>query len=123
MPIDIVKLSEMTLAVARGYEDAWHRFFDEAGWRPSSDLNLVEFENRALATEFAIAGHGVALSDIISTGDEIRSGQLTLLSKVHLRPETGAFLVFPKARASDDRLRTISDWLQGLFAALPVPES
>lgn len=122
LPIQCDRIAKMTLATAKGYQHAWYQFFDCAGYRPSSDLNFVEFENRALATEFAMAGHGVALPDIITTADEINSGQLTLLSKVRLRPETGAFLVFHKARISDDNLRTISEWLRGLFAALPVPE-
>lgn len=122
LPIDMKQLAKLPLAVAKGYESAWYQFFSEAGWTPPPNLNFIEFENRALATEFAIAGHGVALPDIISTNDEFRSGKLLLLSDVCLSPETGAFLVSSESRASDAKMKIIAEWLRGLFAALPVPE-
>ena len=82
---------------------------------------IVEFENRAVATEFAIAGHGVALSDIVVTGDEVRSGQLTLISDTRIRPETGAYLVFSSAREGDEQLNAIAKWLRDAFRSLQVP--
>ena len=88
-----------------------------AGAAKSEDLKFVEFENRALASEFAMAGNGVCLPDLLAMQLELRSGQLIRMHDYCLELETGNHLVFPETHYPDPRLMAFSSWLEQLFSA------
>lgn len=108
LPLSPQRISEMKLATARGFEDSWRLWLAEAGCadcRPE----FVEFENRALATEYALAGHGACLPDLRVMRLELESGQLVRLHPLDLTLASGIHLAYPQTPHADPRLRLFAE--------------
>lgn len=120
LPLTPAEISELPLAAARGYEHVWQDWFDLVGYRPKKEPEIILFENRAVATEFAMAGNGVSLSDVQVNRNDILDGRMLRLHPGAVRQETGAHLVFPEGPLPDPRLERIAEWMRQSFAAIPI---
>ncbi len=117
LPLSPEQISRMDLAVGRGQEDGWYAWFSAAGIE-NRELRFTLFENRALATEFALAGNGVTLPNLPMVQSELHSGQLVRLHPQTVTLESGVHLVFPETQYPDPRVQVVADWIRGVIAAL-----
>jgi DNA-binding transcriptional LysR family regulator len=120
LPLTPEEIAELPLTAARGYEHVWVDWFDAVGQPELKPDNIMIFDNRALATEFAGTGNGVSLSDVPTDHDDLKAGRLVRLHPKAIQQDTGAHLVFPDGPFTDPRLERIADWMHDCFAALPV---
>ncbi len=117
LPLSPDEISRMDLSVAHGQEEGWYSWFAKAGIE-NCELRFTRFENRALATEFALAGNGVTLPNLPMVRNELRSGQLVRLHPQAVTLESGVHLVFPETQYPDPRLQLVADWIKDIISAL-----
>jgi LysR family glycine cleavage system transcriptional activator len=117
LPLSPDAIAGMDLAVARGQEDGWFAWFASTGIE-TRELPFIHFENRVLATEFALSGNGVTLPNLPMVGKELRSGQLVRLHPQEITLESGVHLAFPETQYHDPRLQAVADWIRNAIAAL-----
>ena len=120
LPLTPQEISQLPLTAARGYEHVWGDWFETVGHPELKPDNIMIFDNRALATEFAGTGNGVSLSDAPVDHDDIKAGRLLCLHPTAIRQDTGAHLVFPESPFEDPRLLRVAEWMQASFAKLPA---
>lgn len=121
LPLSSERISQMTLAVARGQEDAWRYWLEQAGVADATPT-LVKFDNRALTTEFAIAGNGVALSDLRAIDLELQTATLVRLHPLAVTLDSGLHLVFPETPYPDPRLLAFAEWLKVILSTKSPPD-
>jgi LysR family glycine cleavage system transcriptional activator len=117
LPLSPDEISDMDMAVARGQEDGWYSWFASAGIE-SRELPFIRFENRVLATEFALAGNGVTLPNLPMVRNELCSDQLVRLHPQAVTLESGVHLVFPETQYPDPRLLVVADWIRNIISQL-----
>jgi LysR family glycine cleavage system transcriptional activator len=115
LPLSTDQIARMDLAVGKGYEEYWRLWLTGAGVSSDINLNFIEFDNRALALEFALAGNGVSLSDMPFMQTAFRLGQLVRLHPHAVTLETGMHLVFPPSPHPDPRLLAFANWIKELL--------
>jgi LysR family glycine cleavage system transcriptional activator len=120
LPLSPKEISQMDLAVARGQEDSWRLWLQKAGGTADDSPNFILFDYRALATEFALAGHGVCLPDLQNMQLELRSGRLVRMHPLVITLESGLHLVFPETPHPDPRLTAFAEWLKDAFATFQI---
>ncbi len=119
LPLTPEQIAQLPLTAARGYEHVWIDWFEAVGRPELKPDNIMIFDNRALATEFAGTGNGVSLSDAPTDHEDIKSGRLVRVHPTSIRQQTGAHLVFPETPYEDPRLLLIAEWMKESFAKLP----
>ena len=112
----------MDLAIARGQEDVFRDWLKRAGVSSEINYNFVPFDNRALATEYALGGNGVCLPDLHAMQLELGSGQLVRLHPLAVKLESGLHLVFPETAFPDPRLSLLAEWLQSILSLQEVAD-
>ena len=120
LPLTPEEIAQLPLTAARGYEHVWVDWFEAVGNPELKPDNIMIFDNRALATEFAGTGNGVSLSDVATDQDDLKSGRLVRLHPTAIRQDTGSHLVFPETPFEDPRLLRIAEWMQAIFGKLPA---
>ena len=118
LPLDPKEIARMDIAVGRGQEESWYAWLKQAGVDQRLEPNFVAFDNRALATEFALGGNGVCLPDLAAMELELTSGQLVRLHPAAVELESGLHLVFPETPYPDPRIAVFAEWLTSVFAAV-----
>jgi LysR family glycine cleavage system transcriptional activator len=122
LPLSPEQIARMDLAIGRGQQNAWTHWLKEAGLSEDIKINFIEFDNRALATEFALGGNGVCLPDLQAVQLELKSGQLLRLHPLAVSLESGLHLVFPKTPYPDPRILAFADWIEGILSPVDDPK-
>ena len=103
-PICDQSFAGVTLATTVDIQTEWDRWFAVAGVTAAKSARFVTFGNRALALDFALAGNGVALTDLHMAEHDLASGHLVCLSPVTLTCDYGMYFVYPETGFPDPRL-------------------
>lgn len=86
----------------------WSRWFEDAGVQAPGELLGDTYEDFGLMGAAALAGQGVALCPIDLIADELRRGELVLLSDVSTRRERRYCVVLPTKPHPD--AEAFADW-------------
>jgi len=84
LPLAAGAISAMPLAATSGQVHHWVDWFAAAGLPDQTVTPAVEYGDRALTLDFAIAGNGVALADIRFAQTDILAGHLVQLHALRL---------------------------------------
>jgi LysR family glycine cleavage system transcriptional activator len=117
LPLAAGAISEMPLAATSGQVHDWVNWFGAAGLRCQTVTPAVEYGDRALTLDFAIAGNGVALADIRFAQTDILAGHLVQIHPLTIKRPQGMYLVYLKSPHPDPRVLAFGDWILEEVAA------
>lgn len=103
--------------------DAWRRWCLAA---EISDVNVMRgprFDIQATLISAACSGLGVALLPPFLVANQIRSGQLKVLSKLSMLSEGSYYFAYPEEKTGDALLTTFRAWLQTRAASFRQGET
>ena len=111
LPLSPTQIAELPLSAVEGQERYWHQWFEAAGCTEERKLQFVRHEQRALALDFAVAGHAIALADVPLVQRELENGSLVRLSDIEVTLDRGIHLAEPHGPFGDARVAAFGDWL------------
>jgi DNA-binding transcriptional LysR family regulator len=98
-------------------DSIWRAFASRAGVSCPTDRGLT-FDTGSLAVESAMAGHGVALADIVLFARELADGGLVAPYAEIQEEGHGYFLVFEPGGLEDDDVAAFRSWIIAAFTGL-----
>ncbi len=91
--------------------DDWPRWFAAAGIPDRKIEREIVFENSSLTCQGAIDGLGVAIAQQAFVLDELRTGRLVAPTDRPLATEFGYYLVYPREKARQKKVRLFQSWI------------
>ena len=98
-------------------DDYWLRWLTVAGLPEARLRRALSFNYTDLMIRAAIDGLGVALCPAALVADDVAAGRLVRPFEVHLRTESGYYLVTPLARATRPKIVAFRNWMLAEIAA------
>lgn len=98
-------------------DDYWLRWLTAAGLPEARPRRALSFNYTDLMIRAAIDGLGVALCPAALVADDVAAGRLVRPFEVHLRTESGYYLVTPLARATRPKIVAFRSWMLAEIAA------
>lgn len=98
-------------------DDYWLRWLTVAGLPEARLRRALSFNYTDLMIRAAIDGLGVALCPAALVADDVAAGRLVRPFEVHLRTESGYYLVTPLARATRPKIVAFRSWMLAEIAA------
>jgi len=89
----------------------WPRWFEAAGIPDRKIEREIVFENSSLTVQGAIDGLGVAIAQAAFVRDELKAGRLVCPIDVPLRTDFGYYLVCPKEKTRQKKIRLFQAWI------------
>ena len=89
----------------------WPRWFAAAGIPDRKIEREIVFENSSLTCQGAIDGLGVAIAQAAFVRDELASGRLMCPIDLPLRTDFGYYLVCPKEKTRQKKIRLFQSWI------------
>ncbi|RWU26768.1 LysR family transcriptional regulator [Pseudomonas alkylphenolica] len=80
------------------------------------------FDTLELGMIAAARGYGVSMGDLLMVAEDVAQGRLSLPWPVAVASGLDYYLVWPKTRPGGERLRRLSDFLQGEADAMDLPK-
>jgi LysR family glycine cleavage system transcriptional activator len=99
-------------------DDYWLRWLTVAGLPEARLRRALSFNYTDLMIRAAIDGLGVALCPAALVADDVAAGRLVRPFEVHLRTESGYYLVTPLARATRPKIVAFRSWMLAEIAAM-----
>ena len=122
-PWDVSKLAACELL---------HPTPDKRDWRTwLARMDLVEqvslkggqvFDTLELGMIAAARGYGVSMGDLLMVAEDVAQGRLSLPWPAAVASGLDYYLVWPRTRPGGERLRRLSDFLQGEARAMQLPD-
>jgi len=108
-------LGELPLLQKSGREDAWTRWFKEAGCADFDRIPIKgpRYDLFSMVIEAACAGLGVALVPRLYILDRLRAGELTIPIDVSVRGLKQYCIVYPEHKQVSPAMRCLAEWLLG----------
>lgn len=91
--------------------DAWERWLQVNGVPTRHARRGQTFDTLELALAAATRGQGVAISDLILAEESLRDGVLVRPFQGTIEQGVGYYLVYPPARASQPKIRSLREWM------------
>jgi DNA-binding transcriptional LysR family regulator len=111
-PADLVNHHFVVLVTAAGPLNEFHFVVDEQDWSHTVPLEHAwETNDGALASAWALAGHGIARKTIWDAAADIHAGTLKILLPDFSTSEAGVHAVFHGTRYMVPRVRALLDFL------------
>ena len=79
------------------------------------------FDTLELGMIAAARGYGVSMGDLLMVAEDVAQGRLSLPWPTAVASGLNYYLVWPKTRPGGERLRRLSDFLQGEVRAMELP--
>jgi DNA-binding transcriptional LysR family regulator len=79
------------------------------------------FDTLELGMIAAARGYGVSMGDLLMVAEDVAQGRLSLPWPTAVASGLNYYLVWPKTRPGGERLRRLSDFLQGEVRAMALP--
>jgi LysR family glycine cleavage system transcriptional activator len=98
-------------------DDFWVRWLTAAGLPEARPRRALSFNYTDLMIRAAIDGLGVALCPAALVSDDVAAGRLVRPFEVHLRTESGYYLVTPLSRATRPKIVAFRNWMLAEIAA------
>ena len=80
------------------------------------------FDTLELGMIAAARGYGVSMGDLLMVAEDVAQGRLSLPWPAAVASGLDYYLVWPRTRPGGERLRRLSDFLQGEARAMQLPE-
>ncbi|MNH12423.1 Glycine cleavage system transcriptional activator [compost metagenome] len=80
------------------------------------------FDTLELGMIAAARGYGVSMGDLLMVAEDVAQGRLSLPWPAAVASGMDYYLVWPKTRPGGERLRRLSDFLQGEADAMDLPK-
>ncbi|MDD0976238.1 LysR substrate-binding domain-containing protein [Pseudomonas fontis] len=80
------------------------------------------FDTLELGMIAAARGYGVSMGDLLMVAEDVAQGRLSLPWPTAVASGLDYFLVWPRTRPGGERLRRLSDFLQGEVQAMNLPD-
>jgi DNA-binding transcriptional LysR family regulator len=80
------------------------------------------FDTLELGIVAAARGYGVSIGDLVMVAEDVTQGRIGLPWPTAVASGDSYYLVWPKARSGQDRLRRLRDFLQAEVAAMALPK-
>jgi LysR family transcriptional regulator, glycine cleavage system transcriptional activator len=97
--------------------EAWPRWFESSGMRPSLNGTALQFENFAMCIEAAASGLGIALVPYFLVLEDIRLGRLSIPHAHTIRTNIAYFIVYPASKRNLPAVRSFAEWVLAAAAA------
>ena len=79
------------------------------------------FDTLELGMIAAARGYGVSMGDLLMVAEDVAQGRLSLPWPTAVASGLNYYLVWPRTRPGGERLRRLSDFLQGEVQAMQLP--
>jgi LysR family glycine cleavage system transcriptional activator len=109
-------LERATLIVTRSEPAAWSEWLRQFEMRRSPSSQTLTFEQLYFALQAALDSLGVALVPVAVVAAEIQAGRLVPLAQPAGADPSCYALLFPKASAKSEPIRTLANWLKDAAA-------
>jgi DNA-binding transcriptional LysR family regulator len=115
-PRDLERFDCIILGTIPGLSNEW-RFTrgEEVEVYTAALSNSRETNDGALAREWAVAGHGIAMKSIWDIGADLRAGRLTVLMPQWQTPDAPVHALYQRSRYVAPRVRALLDFLIARF--------
>jgi DNA-binding transcriptional LysR family regulator len=117
-PRDLENFKCIVLGTTLGVSNEW-RFTrgDEVEVYTVPLANSRETNDGALAREWAVGGHGIAMKSTWDIGADLRDGRLTVLMPQWRSPDAPVHALYQRSRYMAPRVRALIDFLIERFSA------
>jgi DNA-binding transcriptional LysR family regulator len=116
-PQDLDRFDCIVLGSASGLANEWR--FTRGGEVETYTVPLTnsrETNDGALAREWAVAGHGIAMKSIWDIGSDLRARKLTILMPAWRSPDVPVHALYQRSRYMAPRVRALLDFLIERFS-------
>ncbi len=97
--------------------EAWPRWFESTGTRPSLNGTALQFENFGMCVEAAASGLGIALVPHFLVLEDLRSGRLAIPHAHTIRTNIAYFVVYPEFKRNLPAVKGFAGWALTAAAA------
>ncbi len=97
--------------------EAWPRWFESSGTRPSLNGVALQFENFAMCIEAAASGLGIALVPHFLVLEDLRSGRLSIPHAHTIRTNIAYFVVYPAFKRNLPAVKGFAEWVLAAAAS------
>ncbi|QXI28383.1 LysR substrate-binding domain-containing protein [Pseudomonas vanderleydeniana] len=121
-PWDVERLAATELLHPTPDRRDWRNWLERMGLSERVSLKGGQvFDTLELGMIAAARGYGVSMGDLLMVAEDVAQGRLSLPWPTAVASGEKYYLVWPKTRPGGERLRRLSDFLQGEVAAMELP--
>lgn len=102
--------AQTLLHPTRDHRD-WRMWLDHAGFEGVDPERGPSFETLDLATNAAMQGFGVAISDVTLIVDDVAARRLATPFDIVLKTGARYYFVYPESAAQQQKIELLSDWI------------
>ncbi|WP_017901781.1 LysR substrate-binding domain-containing protein [Pseudomonas asplenii] len=122
-PWDVERLAATELLHPTPDRRDWRNWLERMGLSDRISLKGGQvFDTLELGMIAAARGYGVSMGDLLMVAEDVAQGRLSLPWPTAVASGENYYLVWPKTRPGGERLRRLSDFLQGEVAAMELPQ-
>ncbi|MGE8411165.1 MAG: LysR substrate-binding domain-containing protein [Pseudomonas sp.] len=121
-PWDAARLATTELLHPTPDRRDWRSWLEHMGLAGQVSLKGGQvFDTLELGMIAAARGYGVSMGDLLMVAEDVAQGRLSLPWPTAVASGLNYYLVWPRTRAGGERLRRLSDFLQGEVEAMQLP--
>ena len=122
-PWDVQRLANTELLHPTPDRRDWRNWLERMGLAGQVSLKGGQvFDTLELGMIAAARGYSVSMGDLLMVAEDVAQGRLSLPWPTAVASGDGYYLVWPKTRPGGERLRRLSDFLQGEAQAMVLPD-
>ncbi|WP_137886461.1 LysR substrate-binding domain-containing protein [Pseudomonas sp. 2FE] len=122
-PWDAARLAREELLHPTPDRRDWRQWLERMGLSAQVSLKGGQvFDTLELGMVAAARGYGVSIGDLVMVAEDVEQGRLALPWPSAVASGASYYLVWPKARRGQERLRRLSEFLQAEVQAMVLPD-
>ncbi|MGV8916753.1 MAG: LysR substrate-binding domain-containing protein [Pseudomonas sp.] len=122
-PWDVSRLASAELLHPTPDRRDWRNWLKRMGLSEQISLKGGQvFDTLELGMIAAARGYGVSMGDLLMVAEDVAQGRLSLPWRTAVVSGENYYLVWPKTRPGGERMRRLSDFLQGEVRAMDLPK-
>lgn len=122
-PWDVERLAACELLHPTPDKRDWRSWLAQMGLTDQVSLKGGQvFDTLELGMIAAARGYGVSMGDLLMVAEDVAQGRLSLPWPTAVASGLNYYLVWPRTRPGGERLRRLSDFLQGEAKAMDLPK-
>ena len=121
-PWDVCRLASVELLHPTVDKRDWREWLERMGLGDKVSLKGGQvFDTLELGMIAAARGYGISMGDLLMVAEDVAQGRLSVPWPTAVASGENYYLVWPKTRPGGERLRRLSDFLQGEVRAMTLP--
>ncbi len=121
-PWDVERLASIELLHPTPDRRDWRTWLNRMGLADRVSLRGGQvFDTLELGMIAAARGYGLSMGDLLMVAEDVAQGRLSLPWRTAVFSGENYYLVWPRTRPGLERLRRLSDFLQGEVQAMELP--